>query len=203
MQLVQGTVVRLAKLRDADKIIDLLSPQQGCVSFLARGARASKRRFRGTLDAFMELTVRCGARGELWTLEGVEACAPRLGIRASWQAMEMAAALCHLARRLAPAGSDSGPIHAALAPALDALDRGRLAAAGDGFVALVNAAGWLPDLACSRCGRRVGLALQRESPARCGDCGGNPQVGDWLVEGCRGPEDAQAAMVWAQAWVSA
>ncbi|MEZ4272086.1 MAG: recombination protein O N-terminal domain-containing protein [Myxococcota bacterium] len=47
---LQGIIVRQRNFAESDRIIELLTADFGRITCIARGARASKRRFRGVLD---------------------------------------------------------------------------------------------------------------------------------------------------------
>jgi DNA repair protein RecO (recombination protein O) len=51
-------VLRTVNYGEADRLCDLLTADAGKIGVFARGARSSKKRFRGGLDAFVELRVR-------------------------------------------------------------------------------------------------------------------------------------------------
>ncbi len=65
-----GIVVGLQDHREADRIVRLLTPENGCITALARAARKSNRRFGGALDIGnrVEATLR-PPRGEWWGID--------------------------------------------------------------------------------------------------------------------------------------
>lgn len=153
---VEGVVVRLATFGDAHRVVELLSPTHGRLALVARGARASKKRFAGVLDAFASL--RCEvelAPTGLSTLVSADLENLRLGIRRSLEGIERAASLSQLAQRLAPEHAHADRLHDSLVLGLDALDRGELAPAAGAYLGLLVAAGIGPDLtSCAACGAK-------------------------------------------------
>ncbi len=66
-------LLRATDYRDADRIVTLFTQQLGKVSALARGARASKKRFSGVLEPYAVIRVGLVAtRSDLLTLERAE-----------------------------------------------------------------------------------------------------------------------------------
>ena len=104
---VQGVIVRLHPVGDADLIVSLLSPESGLVDAYARAARKSSRRFGGRLELFVEgiATVTPG-RGSLPQLSAFEASAALIDGALDYPRL----ALASHAAELALAGSQ--PEHA-------------------------------------------------------------------------------------------
>jgi len=82
---------------ERDRIVRLLTPTLGRVSALARGARASRRRFAGSLDLGnrVQALLRPG-QGELWHLQEAELASARLRIRDDLGALALCAYGCEL-----------------------------------------------------------------------------------------------------------
>lgn len=58
--------------RDTSALIDLLTPEHGRISLVARGARATKSSLRSVLQAFVPLLVSCSGKTDLLTLRSAE-----------------------------------------------------------------------------------------------------------------------------------
>jgi len=68
---------------DTSAIVDLITPEYGRISVLAKGAKRPKSRFQGLLRAFQPMLVSCAGRGELMTLTQVEIPGKHLQIPSS------------------------------------------------------------------------------------------------------------------------
>jgi len=69
---------------DTSAIVDLITPEFGRISVLAKGAKRPKSRFQGLLRAFQPMLVSCAGRGELMTLTQVEIPGQHLQMLASY-----------------------------------------------------------------------------------------------------------------------
>lgn len=122
---------------------------------LARGGRASRKRFVGALDLFVGLRAQVIEGRSLWTLQSTDLLKPRIGIRASLEQIDRASLMVDCARALSPEHHEANAIYAALDAGLDALHDGDLAQAAVVYPRLVAASGLLPDVGtCTRCGDR-------------------------------------------------
>lgn len=176
---VQGILVRLHPVGDADLIVSLLSPSAGLVDAYARAARKSSRRFGGRLELFVEgvATLNHG-RGSLPQLSGFEASAALIDGVLDYPRL----ALASHAAELALAGSQ--PEHAD--PAMVHWLRATLlaiAAAGEVEVGPVRFGielGWLVTLgvappfgSCAACGGNLADGASWTRPhdgLRCRAC---------------------------------
>jgi len=138
---LRGIVVRLQNYRDADRIFELLTAERGRVDILARGARASKRRFAGAIDLFTSLKVEIRQGRGLNTLQSVEIQDVRLGIRSRLENIERAATLVECARSIVPHEGEASACFAALESGLDKLAAGHHVDAIMAFPALIRGAG--------------------------------------------------------------
>ena len=153
-QTLTGVVLHVRSYRDSDVIVEILSPTSGRVSLLARGGRASRKRFVGALDLFVGLRAQVAEGPNLWTLQAADVLKPRVGIRAALERIDRASLMVDCARALSPERHEANAIFAALDAGLDALHEGELAQAVSVYPRLVAAAGLLPDFSvCTRCGR--------------------------------------------------
>lgn len=97
-------ILRSADYRDADRVLTLFTHEHGKVSAIARGARASKRRFAGVLEPYAVIRVELeSSRGDLLTLKRAELVRIFPGILADLAKMEVAGAALSLLREAHPA----------------------------------------------------------------------------------------------------
>ena len=69
---IEAILVGQSDYRESDRIVKLLCAEHGLVSAVARSARASRRRFGGSLDPGNRLSaILKRGRGDLWHLEEV------------------------------------------------------------------------------------------------------------------------------------
>ena len=120
-----GTVLKLTNYGDTHRIVDVLTAEMGRTSLLARGARASKKRFGGSLDVFARLRLHAVRGRGLWVLQAIDVDDLRLGIRTAWEPMQRAGLFCACARRLAAEHQAMPELLHALDSALDMLAQGK------------------------------------------------------------------------------
>jgi DNA repair protein RecO (recombination protein O) len=183
-----GVVLHLRDIGESNRVVEVLSVEEGRVSLLGRGARNSRKRFQGALDLFVSLRLRCTVRPGLWSLEAADVLVPRLGIRRDLARLKRASLLTEIARVLAPEHEEAVALHSALCQGLDALDRGEVSQAALSYPKLLIGAGIASGCArCGRCDRRApeGLALEpRDGALLCEHCAGSlPRVPATIWEG--------------------
>ena len=167
-----GTVVHMANFGDAHRVVELVSREQGRLAVVARGARASKRRFGGIVDLFSTLQVELSysRSAQLPTLVSADARALRLGLRRDLGAMGRAGFFCACARALLPP-LQAAPIWVGLfEQALDSLNAGEVAHSARFFAPMLRHAGLLPPCRCASCGRvppAAALGLRLSDGALC------------------------------------
>lgn len=154
---MDAIVVGRSDLGESDRIVRLLTPTQGRVSAVARGARRSKKRFAGALDPGTRLTVTLRkGRGELATL--TQATVRHAPNRARTDFFRIAAMLygCELTAALAPEGDDSPRLYRLLDVWLDVLEGTHTVGTASRIALETKAltfAGLCPALTqCARCG---------------------------------------------------
>lgn len=147
LQTCHGIIVHLTDYRDSDRIVDVLTLEQGRVSVLARGARASKRRFVGALDQFVALRMQIVKGRGLPILDSVDVQHAHRGIATQWSRFCRASVLCEMARALLPEASCVPEAYDALAFGLAALDQGDDLRAVHAYPALLRAVGIMPQYA--------------------------------------------------------
>lgn len=103
-QATDALVLRATDYRDADRVITLFTQHLGKVSAIARGARASKRRFAGTLEPYAVIRVELEpGRADLMTLKRAELVRTFPGILRDLSRMDVAGAALNLLREAHPA----------------------------------------------------------------------------------------------------
>jgi DNA repair protein RecO (recombination protein O) len=150
-------VLRTVDYGESDRVVALFSLERGKLSAFARGARASKRRFGGTLEPFTlleaELKERRGA--ELMILESVSVSRSFGGIRTDLARIACASYACELARELVRDHEPHADLFHLLAGYLGRLEDGpaRPWMLRAFELGALRAGGIMPRLdACSRCG---------------------------------------------------
>jgi DNA repair protein RecO (recombination protein O) len=191
-----GVVLHARAFADAHRIVEVMTAEEGRVCLLARGARASRRRFAGALDLFVSLRMQVSAGRGLWSLAGADVLTQRLGLRTDLDRIRRASHLCDCVRCLVPEHAPAPEIYAALTASLDRLDRAELGAAAC-YGILLRASGIMPQLAlCPRCGER-GASLTVEvdpsgSGLLCTRCAPRrprlPDAAVWVLGGAKASE---------------
>lgn len=141
---------------DSDVITTLLTPGEGKISAIVRGARKGTRRTVGALEPMHTIAATWDDKGtELVTLKEAHVTRPRTRMLASLDALEAGGLLLRWARHMFPAKTEETAAFATLIEALDALDsaemdpRAVLAVAG---LRLLSDVGWGVELAqCVKC----------------------------------------------------
>ncbi len=187
---LEGVVVRLRDYRESDRIVELMTAEEGRLPLIARGGRASRKRFVGALDLFVGLRVEALPRGNLGDLKSAVILDARLGIRADLDRLWRASLLVECACALTPERQEAGRTYRTLVAALDAIARGELAAAAAAYPRFLDAAGLLPSLReCGRCGAqdRPLAPLLSLDGVRCTTCApGRGRIATEVVEVLRG-----------------
>ncbi|MCB9678576.1 MAG: DNA repair protein RecO [Alphaproteobacteria bacterium] len=99
---VSGVVLGHVDLGEADRIVRLLTAEEGRISLLARGARSSRKRFGGLLDLGMRVRVeRARGRGLLARIADVELVEAVDRARTEIERIALLAYGCELVGRLA------------------------------------------------------------------------------------------------------
>lgn len=205
---VDGVILHLRNYGESDRIVELLGRGEGRIALIARGARASKKRFAGKLDLFVSLKAQVIPRGNLWTLQGADLVDARVGIRSSWEAIARATLLVDCTRALTPERLEADDCLAALEQGLNSIAAGDLAGAVSVLPQLLHAAGWMPDLdVCGQCGRRGApmTTVDRSGALWCTHCAPHRPVlstAAWeVLQGRACPDETVAAEV--ERWVVA
>jgi DNA repair protein RecO (recombination protein O) len=150
-------VLRAVDYGESDRVVTLLSRERGKLTAFARGARASRRRFGGSLEPFTlvaaELRERSGS--DLLGLESVSPLRAHGAIRGDLARIACAGYAAELARELVRDHEPHEDLFDLLLAALGALDAGpaRPALLRAFELGALRATGLAPRLdACARCG---------------------------------------------------
>jgi DNA repair protein RecO (recombination protein O) len=188
---IEGVVLHCRNFGESNRVVELLSPERGRVDLLARGGRASKRRFAGALDVFVSLRGEVSTRGNMWTLLHAQVERARPGIRRSLEAIGRGSRIVEAAHILTPTGVESTQLHAVVCEGLDRLDRGDTAGAVEALPALFVAAGFFaPSPSCTSCGGELRPATLTSEGLACARCAPRGRVlseaaqSVWLGESC-------------------
>ena len=196
----EALVLRFVDFGESDRIVHLLTPDQGRVAAIAKGARRSRKRFPGTLDLFNHLHVQFARPGRrrptgMRRLEVAKLERTFLAPRRDLGCFALACYLLELLDRAAPEGGRSGDLERLFRFALEALSHLEVGGADRRLRVLyelraLDALGFRPEFAnCVRCGRE---ALEG-APA-----GAYPRFlvaeGGALCEACQRPQDGAIAL---------
>jgi len=176
---IDGVVLHLRDFQDSHRIVEFFSPEEGRLSLMARGARASKKRFAGVLDQFSRLRAVVSPGRDLWSVYEVAPVQLRLNLRTCRESMNRATVLVEWTRILVPEEQAAPEFFRFFDHALTLLNGGELSRAVGVYPRLLDDSGMLPELlACAGCGREIvagdraglmtgeGLACTRCSPRR-------------------------------------
>jgi DNA repair protein RecO (recombination protein O) len=158
---LEAIVLSTLDYGERDRIVRLLSAEQGRFAAMARGARGSVKRFGGVLDLGnrVEIVGRHGS-GELWNLQSANLLSPRLRIREDIVRLALCTYACELCGALAQEEHEEPRLFGLLETFLTLLD----ALQGSPKVAFrlaleakaLSYAGWTPALdRCTRCGEKL------------------------------------------------
>lgn len=145
----QAIVLSTLDYGESDRIVSLFTLEHGRLKAFAKSARASRKRFGGSLEPAnrLELTLHCKDEG-LSRLERVEStwCYP--GLRHKLEALAMALYGCELVEALTPEGHPLPRLYRLLSALLEHLDQGPASEADRRFfeINLLNILGYRPPL---------------------------------------------------------
>ncbi len=185
-------MLRVRELGEADRLVTLLSPEEGKVAAVARGARRATASLAASVQVFTHLRL------VLWrgrTLDGIrlaEVVDAHRDLMADLGLMTAASYCCELAEAFATERQEAGTAFTHLAEALAGLERqgrdGRVAELLRWFdLHLLSDAGYAPALAaCAVCGAPIAepegrLAFSaQEGGLVCPGCAGTTSQPLWL-----------------------
>jgi len=168
---------------DSDRIVSLLTPDEGRVRALARRARASKKRFAGLLDLGTELAVSVTrGRGELSILAEAERTRGPDRARQSYERLPWLFYGCEVCGALAPESAEAAKLFKLLQTWLALLEATRPGPASRWALEAkaLTFAGLAPGLVtCAECGEPVddpAMFAVDAGGALHGRCGGGRRV---------------------------
>lgn len=145
----QAIVLSTLDYGESDRIVSLFSLELGRIKAFAKAARASRKRFAGSLEPGnrLELTLQLRHDG-LSRLELVEATRSHPGLRSSLESLSLALYGCELVEALTPEGHPLPRLYRLLTALLNHLDQGRATLADRRFfeINLLNILGYRPPL---------------------------------------------------------
>jgi DNA repair protein RecO (recombination protein O) len=161
-------VLRSMRYGEADRILQLYTPNRGRVSAIAKGVRRTRSRFGGRLEPFFRLRIELHeGRGELLTVTGAQTVDWYACLRGDARALDAAARACDAVGRLFETSEPHPGVYNLLCRKLSLLEEqaGRADGSTTGRAAalafrlkLLLAAGLAPQLgACASCGEREHL----------------------------------------------
>ncbi|MCM0084440.1 DNA repair protein RecO [Geomonas sp. Red32] len=144
----EAIVLRLTDYGEADRIVTLFSLEQGKISGIARGAKKSRKRFGGALEAFAHLRLQLQKGSGLATLLSADIVGIFPGIRTDLAKIGTAAYACELVERLTPEEEPNPRLFRLLYCYLERLDCAPLSPSDRRFftVNLLKILGYQPDL---------------------------------------------------------
>jgi DNA repair protein RecO (recombination protein O) len=98
----EAIVLRLTDYGEADRIVSLFTLEHGKLSGIARGAKRSRKRFGGALEAFAHLKLQLHLGTGLANLVSADILGIFPGVRAELTKIGFAAYACELVERLTP-----------------------------------------------------------------------------------------------------
>jgi DNA repair protein RecO (recombination protein O) len=124
---IEARVVGGVDLGEADRVVRLLSADQGRWSAVARGARASRRRFAGALEigTRLHVVVRRG-RGDLPVLAEAERLSGPVRAREDWDRLLLLGYGTELVASLAPEAAEAAKLYGLYGAFVDQLEGDRL-----------------------------------------------------------------------------
>lgn len=163
----QALVLRSRPLREADRLIIVLTPSMGKLPVTVRGARRITSRLGGHLDAFnlVHLTLALGHRIDVVT--GAESVESFGALKADLDRVAVALYLMEIADALLPEASPHPGAFSLILGAMRALDRGDPPDGVARYVelAMLAESGYLPELAnCQVCGAEIVAGHHRFAP---------------------------------------
>ena len=160
-------VLRSRDMREADRLVTLLTPSMGKLTVTVRGARKTASRLGGHLDVLnrVNLTLALGHRIDVVT--GAESLETFGGVKADLERLALGLYFMELGDALLPLESPHPAAYAVLLGALRALEGGIASEAVPRYVELrlLDDAGYLPELRrCLECGKAVEQGSHRFAP---------------------------------------
>ena len=171
----QGIILGWHKLGEADKILSILTQDEGKVRAVAKGVRRTKSRFGARLEPFTHVDLMCYRGRSLDTVTQAEIIEPFRRVRGDVARFTAAEAMLEAVEKVAEEHERNVRLFLLLRKGLQALEAGPAdpAATAEAFlVKLLGMSGFGPILsACAQCGRQpVSRFSNAQGGAICDDC---------------------------------
>ncbi len=178
-----AVVLRTHKLREADRIVVLMTRAHGKARAVAKGVRRTGSKFGSRLEPGSVVEVQLyEGRGDLEGVSQVETARAHPRTRSDLSRLGHAAALLEAIDQVAQEGEPDPRLHDMLVGGLDAVEESDPPAVVAGFYLKVLAAeGVTPDLdRCNVCGESPDRLMWApgNGALRCGSCGGGAVLSD-------------------------
>ena len=153
-----GLVLRAYRMRDADRLVTVLTPSLGKLKLTVRGARRLTSKLGGHLDVLNRARLAIAIGHTFDVITGAESAESFAGVKADLSRLAEALYLMELADLLLPEAAPHPDAYRLLLDALRALEAGRSPAsvARHTELALLSDAGYMPELhSCIMCRREI------------------------------------------------
>ncbi len=182
-----GIVLRRRPYGDTGIIFRVLFPEQGIVSFLAKGARTSKSNIYAVCEPTNLIRISWMKREtrDLYIPKRVVLCEEFIDSKENYTVFTEIASILKDVERFLPVNSSSKRIYDSLLLLFRGLEAGRDVLSGKlwFYRELLQEAGGLPDFThCSKCGMEDDLHILNSGAVICGNC---QQADDSIVESDR------------------
>lgn len=151
----EGVVLRHVDYGEADRIITLLTVDNGLMKAFARSARKSVKRFGASIEPYTKATIHwTPGRGDLLSLQSAELLTARLGLRQDFKSLALSGYAVELVEMLVDEGEPCPRVYELINGFLDFLDNGGDQDTGRVLfeLRLVSTLGYVPHfLHCSEC----------------------------------------------------
>lgn len=164
----EGLVLRAYPMRDADRLVTVLTPSLGKVKLAVRGARRATSKLGGHLDVLNHAHLALAIGHTFDVVTGAESAETFPRVKGDLDRLAEAIYLMELADLLLPEAAPHPGAYRLLIGALRALESGRNTAtvARCTELAMLEDAGYLPELRrCLVCGRHVEPERHRFAPS--------------------------------------
>jgi DNA repair protein RecO (recombination protein O) len=150
----EGVVLKTTKLGEADRIVTLMTRDNGKVQAVAKGVRKTKSRFGGRLEPFSYVNLIIYRGRNLDTITSVEIRESFDIVRTDYARLLAAAALVEVVEKITPDRERLIPVYSLLVSGLQAIARDKGASVVPAFmVKLLSVSGYHPQLTvCAGCG---------------------------------------------------
>lgn len=163
-----GLVLRAYAMRDADRLVTVLTPSLGKLKLAVRGARRPTSKIGGHLDVLNQAQLEIAAGHAFDVVTGAESVETFPAVKSDLGRLAEAVYLMEFADQMLPVAAPHPAAHQLLSAALRLLETGRDpgAVARYSELAMLTDAGYLPEFhRCVNCGRLIEPERHRFAPA--------------------------------------